>query len=243
MKIEIIQIKTRAFTPPKDNVIDTLVDTMATVKDGDIVCITSKVLAIHQGRCVPIYSTSKEALILRESDYSVRGPKFRSKYIRLTITQNILIPSAGIDESNGNGYYILWPHRINKLLNELIQKIRNKYGVYKIGIIITDSHSTPLRRGVIGISMGSFGIEPLKDYRGKHDIFGKKLITTQQNVVDTLASVAIMAMGEGAEMIPMVIIRGWEGLSFSNTITTQKVVVKKSEDIYSPLLKVIKSSK
>ena len=34
---------------------------------------------------------------------------FYRYHMTLTIKQGMLIPTAGIDESNGDGYYILWP--------------------------------------------------------------------------------------------------------------------------------------
>ncbi len=39
-----------------------------------------------------------------------------------------------------------------------------------------DSHIIPLRHGTLGISIGFYGMEPLYDYRGKPDIFGRLLV-------------------------------------------------------------------
>lgn len=38
------------------------------------------------------------------------------------------------------------------------------------GIILSNSHSTPLRRGTTGISIGFYGFEALWDYRGQSDL-------------------------------------------------------------------------
>jgi len=48
MKLEILPIKTRIVNPPKDDISD-IIDSLE-VKDGDIIFITSKILAIHQRR-------------------------------------------------------------------------------------------------------------------------------------------------------------------------------------------------
>ena len=37
--------------------------------------------------------------------------EFDGETVMLTIKNNILIPTSGIDESNANGYYILWPEK------------------------------------------------------------------------------------------------------------------------------------
>ena len=60
MQLNFIPIKTRIVNPPKDEIWDIL-DNLEIV-DGDIVFITSKILAIHQGRCVPVAEADKRNL-------------------------------------------------------------------------------------------------------------------------------------------------------------------------------------
>ena len=48
MQIEFLPIKTRIVHPPQDDIWD-IIESLE-VKDGDIVFITSKIIAIHQGR-------------------------------------------------------------------------------------------------------------------------------------------------------------------------------------------------
>lgn len=48
--------------------------------------------------------------IIIEKEVDLFLPKSDSKYdVYLTIKHNLLIPSAGVDESNTNGYYVMWP--------------------------------------------------------------------------------------------------------------------------------------
>ena len=172
--MEFIPIKTRAFLPPKDNIYELLDTFLAELSEGDILLVTSKILAIHQGRCVKITDTlDKDALIMQEAEKHIPRARVPQEHVILTIKQNTLIPSAGIDESNANGFYVLWPVNSNEAAREIWEYARKKWRIAKLAVIITDSHTIPLRYGVLGISIGFFGLRPLKDYRGTLDIFGR----------------------------------------------------------------------
>ena len=72
----------------------------------------------------------------------------------------------------------------------------------------------PLRRGVVGISIGFFGFKPIKDYRGKVDLFGREFRMETSNFPDSLATAAVMEMGEGSERKPIAIITNVPDLEF-----------------------------
>lgn len=52
MAMKFIPVKTRRVLPPKDDIYPILDDFLPKLREGDIIFITSKILAIHQGRCV-----------------------------------------------------------------------------------------------------------------------------------------------------------------------------------------------
>src|SRR5258708_22706784 len=202
--MQFIKVKTRTFLPPKDDIFNLLDEHLPKLKEGDVLLITSKVLAIHQGRCVKSrVGDGKSSLITKEADYILPKRSIVGSDIYLTIKDHTLIPSAGIDESNGKGYYILWPKNTNLLCKQICTYLKKKHGLKKLAVVATDSHTTPLRWGVSGISIGFYGLEPVYDYRGKKDIFGRKLKYTQANIVDALSSMAVLLMGDGAEKMPM----------------------------------------
>lgn len=230
-----LPIKTRVFTPPKDEIWDTL-DTLK-LKNGDIVFITSKILAIHQGRCVPKNSANKMDLIKREASHFLEYKHPSGHEINLTITNNILIAAAGIDESNANGHYILWPTEVDKLCAEIREYLCKRNRITDLGVISTDSHTTPLRWGVTGITTGLAGVKPLRDIRGEKDIFGRELKLTQVNLIDPLAAVAVSIMGEAAEQTPIVILRGAKGVPFDAGASMHDFTIPPDWDMYSPLLK------
>jgi len=240
MNLAFIPIYTRIVKPPKDEIWD-IIDALE-IQDGDIVFITSKILGIHQGRCMPVTGCNKEELIKNECSRYLPYKHHAGFMVSLTIADNILIPSAGIDESNANGHYILWPKNTDNLCAEIRRRLIKKHGIKSLGVVSTDSHTTPLRWGVTGITTGLAGVEPLRDLRGESDIFGRKMGVTKVNTIDALAGAAVLVMGEAAEQIPIVILRGFDGIKFSGTASMKDFVIAPEDDLYSPLLDVMKKS-
>lgn len=240
--MKFIKIRTRPILPPKDNFYPILEKFLPKLLEGDILMITSKILAIHQGRCIKIGAEiNKRELIEKEAEKSIASNIPAGKFI-LTLKENTLIPTSGIDESNGNGYYILWPKKPTLLAQELCLHLKNKFRIKNLAVIITDSHTVPLRYGVMGISIGSFGLEPLYSYIGKEDIFGRKLKATKVNVVDAISASAVLLMGEGKEQTPMIIVRDAKFVKFTSKNTRKKLVIPISKDIYRPLLTKFKKT-
>lgn len=235
---KIIPIHTKVLNPPQDNLYQALAQTKLKLQEGDILCVTSKVVSIHEGRCIPIEAVKKIDLIRQEADYVLPGKQSPAGVI-ITIKQHTLIPNAGIDESNAAGFYVLWPKDAYLSANRLWQNFRVQFRLKNLGVIITDSHTIPLRWGTVGISIGHYGFKPLHDYRGEKDIFGRQLKITQANIADALAAATVAVMGEGAEQIPATIVRGFKPLRFINRSTKNDLVIAKDQDIYRPLLKVL----
>jgi len=240
--MKITPIKTRKVNPPKDDIFSLLDDSCPNLKEKDILLISSKILAIHQGRCIPIKDIeNKEGLIKREADILITGEQHHAKHTTLTIKNNTLIPSAGIDESNANGYYILWPKNSEKEAKKICNYLKKKFSIKNLAVIITDSNVSPMRYGTIGISIGFYGLEPLKNYINKKDIFGRKLKMTQSNIVDSLSALGVLTMGEGNEQTPIAIISDAESVEFTNKETFKKISIPPKKDIYYPLIKNAKN--
>lgn len=236
----LIQVKTRPMLPPRDDLWDVIDPVLPALCEGDVVVITSKVVAIHQGRCVPIASVSdKEDLVEAEAEAWI--PKASSKYgITLAIKGGTLIASAGIDASNSNDHFVLWPTAPSEAAAEIGRRLKQLHGITNLGVILTDSHCTPLRRGTTGISIGFYGFEALRDYRGEPDIFGRPLAVTLSNRADAMAAAAVGLMGEGAESVPVVIVRYWPNLIFNDTAGQDNFFILPEEDIFKPLLEAFR---
>jgi len=241
-------IKTRAFLPPKDDLFSLIKESFSNIKlkEKTIIVVTSKIVSIWQGRCLRIDSIkNKDDLIKKEADFYLERKTVPMGYVMLTIKNNLLIPTAGIDESNGNGYFVLWPKNPFLAAKEIYNFIKKNYHLNKFGIIITDSHCTPTRWGTTGISIAHYGFYPLKDYRGTPDIFGRIMKITQSNIADSLAAAAVFTMGEGSEQTPMAIIEDFNSVKFEEFDPTisNPLEINRDEDIYAPLLKAIKWKK
>lgn len=235
--MEIIPIKTRIIKPPKDDIYDVIDEFCPKLQEKDIFFITSKILAIHQGLCVPVDSIkNKDNLIKKEADIFIPRQECPGEYVILTVKNNTLIPSAGIDESNANGYYILWPREPEKEAKKICRYLQKKFLLKNLAVIITDSHTVPMRYGTMGISIGFYGLNPLKNYIDKKDIFGRVITMSQSNIVDSLSVSAVSVMGEGNEQKPMAIIRRANFVEFTEEETYKKLLIPIKEDIYYPLL-------
>ena len=238
--MQFIPIKTRTLHPPQDDMYDVL-DTLPTLNDGDIIFITSKILAIHQGRCVHMSKVeNKDDLIFDEADAYIPRPGTQPHHVVLTIKDHTLIPSAGIDESNSNDHYVFWPENVNDLLKEMHAYLCKKHDIKNLGLVSTDSHTLPLRRGVVGISTGVYGFNPLKDYRGKEDLFGRELRMSQSNIVDGLSAMAVLMMGEGQESVPIILLKEFKDIEFSDKDFSDEFFINRHEDLYDPILKDFK---
>jgi dihydrofolate synthase / folylpolyglutamate synthase len=62
--------------------------------------------------------------------------------------------NAEIDESNGDGKFILLPRDSYESAYTLWEILREKYKLKDLGIIITDSRTIPFRNGTTGVSLG-----------------------------------------------------------------------------------------
>lgn len=233
--INIIPIETCILYPPKDNILRLFEAQDLRLIDGDILCIATKCLSIEQGRCVRVSAIDKRTLVDQESDAQFSTPS------QLTIKDGIIIPYSGVDESNSNGYYILWPQDVASLLQHLHKVLCDKFKLSALGMISVDSTISPFRRGTVGVAQGTFGFQPVKKCIGQNDIFGRPLQITFVNIADTLATMACYAMGECNEQCPLVIVRGCKDVIFTTDITTsQKINIPPNEDFYSTILQPLK---
>jgi len=241
-------IKTRPFIPPKDDLFSFIKESFSNInlKEKSIIVLASKIVSIWQGRCLKIDSIeNKDDLIKKEADLYLDRDKVPQGYVMLTVKNNILIPTAGIDESNGKGYFILWPKKPFQTAKQIYSFVKENYHLNNFGIIIADSHCTPSRRGTAGITIAYYGFYPIKDYRGTKDIFGREMKVAQSNIADSLSASAVFIMGEGNEQTPIAIIEDINFIKFEevNPTDSNPLEIDRENDIYAPLLKAIKWQK
>lgn len=198
-------IKTRIIKPNDCQVIDLLKEYIPSLMEGSIVVVTSKVVSLCEGRVVPLEGNNKEDLIAQEADYFL--PASMSKYgCHFSVIRNTLISSAGIDESNGDGNFVLWPADPQQSANDIRHFLVDHFKVRDVGVIIVDSASRTFRMGASGVAIGISGFKAMSSYIGKPDLFGRPFVAERSDIAGGLASAAVVAMGEGNEGMPLAII-------------------------------------
>ncbi|MBA7502544.1 Bifunctional F420 biosynthesis protein FbiB [subsurface metagenome] len=191
------------------------------LRDEDIIVISSKVVATVQGRVRELARVRPSARAKKIAAKSGQDPEFVelvlreagsvlniSKNVILTLKSGVICANAGVDNSNvPPGHVVLMPTNPNRVARELQRAIEQRTNA-RVGVIITDSNVKPLRLGTVGQAIGVTGLEPVVDCRGQHDLYGKPLRITFRALADQLATAAQAVMGEAAEGVPVVVVRG-----------------------------------
>lgn len=228
MKVE--PLKTRLFQPD-ENLVDFIIEHIDSLEEGSILAITSKIVALAEGRYVDQGTEEeKEALIRKESQFAIK-----TKYCWLTLKDNTVMATAGIDESNAEEKWVLLPEDSFVSAAIVREKLKDHFGLTNLGVIITDSRTVALRKGVTGVSLGYAGFEGLRDYVGEKDLYGRPFKMSRQNIVESLAVTTVFIMGEGAESQPMALVRE-APVEFTNEpIDPQSLWIDPSDDMYAPM--------
>ena len=191
------------------------------ISKNDLIVIAHKIVSISENRFVELnkVKVGKRAISLSKKidkskefcqlilDNSKKIIKIKKGVI---ITENrlgIITANAGIDQSNINkkDFCLLLPLNPNATARKISQAIYQETGK-KLGIIISDAVGRPWRHGLTQISIGSFGISPIKKY--KKDLFKNNLYDTEVPIVDEIASAAGILMEKDIG-IPVVLIKGY----------------------------------
>ncbi len=193
------------------------------IEDKNVLVIASSVISTVSGRTkniknvVPGEEAKKLAeetglkeelveIILQESDEVLTT----FNKCLLTIKDEMLRINAGVDRTNvPPGKVLLLPKNSEKTAKNLRKKFERKTGK-KIGIVISDSHVNPLRRGTTGQALGTSGIKETLDCRTQKDLYNRKLQITFRGIGDQIATAAQLAMGEADERIPAVLFKNIE---------------------------------
>jgi coenzyme F420-0:L-glutamate ligase len=190
------------------------------LRRGDVIAVASKIVSICQGRIVRLsevrvsgtaktlarkWKMSKQLaqVVMGEADVILGGVKG----FLLTLKYGVLTANAGVDMKNSPpGTATLWPTNPDQSAKELRGMLERRYKC-KIGVMIVDSRVTPMRLGTTGLAIGISGFHPVRDERGKPDLYGREIRFTRTNVADDLAASAHLLMGESKERAGVVVVR------------------------------------
>lgn len=221
------------------------------IPDKSVVAVTSKIIALCEGRVAPDIDDNSDRLMEEESQYYL--PRYSHKYdFAISIKNNLFVASGGIDRSNANGQLVLWPKNPQESANTIREYLVQKYpttgsGKKQIGVVVTDSRTSPLRWGVTGFAIAHSGFAMLKSYVGMPDVFGRPLQFEKTNIADSIAASAVLTMGEGAEQTPLAVVSDIPFVEFLDRNPTEEEIksakINLEDDVYYPLLTAIKWEK
>ncbi|HOO53960.1 MAG TPA: coenzyme F420-0:L-glutamate ligase [Methanothrix sp.] len=222
--MEVLGIKTD-LVKPGDDLVEALLKGMERaglhLEDGDILVIAESAVATAEGGVVKLSEVIPSLRALELAEKYRKDPREMELIIRssdqimggipgvvLTIKDGFLYPNAGIDHSNAPpGSVVLFPEDPQRSASWIRKRMENASGK-RIGVVIGDSRTHPLRLGCVGVALACDGILPVEDARGQKDLYGRPLEVTRKAVADNLVSAGEVVMGEGDEGVPAVIIRG-----------------------------------
>ncbi len=232
MKIK--TFKTSIFKP-NESLLPFIAKYLIKIPNNSVLVVTSKIIALSEGRFInDTDEMTKEKIIRRESEMVLK-----TKYVCLTIKDGIAMANAGVDESNGNGSLILLPKDSFKAAAKIRNHFKEKYHLSNLGVIVTDSRCLPLRAGITGVALGYAGFRGLKKYQGDLDIFGRPFKYSRVDVADSLATAAVLCMGEGNERQPLALINDVP-LDYIEKVSKDELKIDIKEDMYGPLFRKVK---
>ena len=207
-------------------IIDALKAEQLPLVSGDIVVIAQKVISKAEDRYVKLKDVRPSEQAQALADQTGKDPR----YIEVVLSEsaevvkhrrNILImahrlgfvmANAGIDQSNiehadGEERVLLLPRDPDGSAAALKARFDAAFGA-DVGVIINDSFGRPWRNGVVGVALGVAGLPSLLDMIGAPDLFGRPMQVTEIAVADEIAAGASLLMGQAAEGLPVVVVRG-----------------------------------
>ena len=215
---------------PGDNLAELILYALAqanmTLANGDVLAIAQKIISKAEGRLMRLADVRPTAravelaaetdkdprvveLILQESEEISR---MRRGVLIVRHRLGFTSANAGIDRSNvaqsgDDETVLLLPLNPDASAAALREAIQAALGV-QVGVVITDSHGRPFRLGTVGVAIGVAGIPALWDRRGEPDLYGYQLQHTDIGVADEIAAAVGLLMGQAAEGMPVVLVRG-----------------------------------
>ena len=242
MTLQVIPVKFQKEVESNDDLVDLILESFE-INDDDILVFSQKIISKNEDRILNLSSVSPSLLadgiassygkdprlvelILSESKRIVR---MENGVIIVETKHGFVCANAGIDESNvKDGYATLLPDDPDKSANLLKDRIKQKTGK-NVAIIISDTFGRPFRLGQTDVAIGIAGLEPILDYNGKPDTFGKIMQVTAIAVADEICSTSELVMGK-VQKCPIAVIRNYN--FSSSTAKIQEMLRSDHDDLF-----------
>lgn len=177
--------------------------------EGDVVVVTSKVVAKAEGRLVA--AASRDDVIDAEAVRLVaRRTTARGVTSIVQTPHGLVLAAGGVDASNVDaGFVVLLPQDPDASARRLRAGLRARLGV-DVGVLVTDTMGRPWRLGVGDVAIGAAGVVVLDDHTGRTDSHGRPLEMTVVAVADEVAAATDLVKGKLAGR-PVAVVRGLAG--------------------------------
>jgi dehydro coenzyme F420 reductase / coenzyme F420-0:L-glutamate ligase / coenzyme F420-1:gamma-L-glutamate ligase len=178
--------------------------------DGDVLAVTSKVVAKAEGRLLPLPAdpaarerAQREAVAAE----TVRVVARRGRLVIAETRQGLVGANALVDASNAGGdALVLLPRDPDASAARLRAAIEALDG-HDVAVVVTDTLGRPWRLGQTDVAVGLAGMGALEDWRGRPDGDGRILEVTEVAVADEVAAAADLVKGK-ASRVPAALLRG-----------------------------------
>ncbi len=215
---------------------------------GDVVAVVSKAVARCEDRFVDLATLRPDPTAVKLSRVVQKDPRLVHLILQESTAVSRVAPgvmivrhklgfisaNAGIDASNvgrEGDWVLLLPADPDGSARHLRGQLEAAFGS-PIGLVITDSHGRPFRKGAQGIAIGLSGLPAMLDQRGQSDLYGRVLEHTELPLADQLASAADLVAGAGSEGVAAVRLRGlkWTPDDHARAADLQRA---KDKDLYA----------
>ncbi|HUD70314.1 MAG TPA: coenzyme F420-0:L-glutamate ligase [Acidimicrobiales bacterium] len=201
------------------------------LEDGDVIVVTSKIVAKAEGRVVRLDPTDVMAKATLVESEATRVLRRRGDLLITETSHGFVCANAGVDLSNvEEGWAVLLPLDPDRSARRLRADLGRRLGV-EIAVIISDTFGRAWRNGVTDVAIGCAGIAGIVDLRGTPDAYGRILEATEVCVVDELTSAADLIMGKSSN-VPAVVIRGARPEWLREGSVASEVIRTPEEDLF-----------
>lgn len=195
---------------PGDDLAEHIAGCAPWLADGDILVVTSKIVAKAEGRIVAAPTDPEQRDAARRKLVEQESVRIVARRGRTLITENrlgIVQAASGVDGSNvERDELVLLPADPDGSAKGLRSALATRLGV-NVGVVVTDTMGRAWRNGQTDVAIGSAGLRVLHDYSGAVDGQGNELQVTQVAIADELAAAADLVKGKLGG-VPVAVVRG-----------------------------------
>jgi coenzyme F420-0:L-glutamate ligase/coenzyme F420-1:gamma-L-glutamate ligase len=178
--------------------------------DGDVLAVTSKVVAKAEGRLVPLPRDPAARERVAAETVAAETARVVARRGRLVIAETrtgLVGANALVDASNAGGdRLVLLPADPDASAARLRDALAAACG-RDLAVVVTDTLGRPWRLGQTDVAVGLAGMGALDDWRGRADGDGRPLEVTEVAVADEVAAAADLVKGK-ASRVPAALLRG-----------------------------------